>query len=183
MTEFCVLLQTSFSQTLIGKNSSTCLYCTYKGTVLKTPKKINTAHMIVSIENKKRNLAKIQMIYTIFGPSKFSLDSTFNATSAECQVDLSQENFRGSRKTIGALRMIHQLCTFTANGQNKLKQRMNRISEQTSLFAVVGFTSLSNCTVLIAKHILLRKVSLSTRAWTQKSCTVSQLVCTFPNPV
>jgi hypothetical protein len=41
----------------------------------------------------------------------------------------------------------------------------------------------ATCTVLIARHILLRKVSLSTRAWTQKSCTVSQLVCAFPNPV
>jgi hypothetical protein len=38
-------------------------------------------------------------------------------------------------------------------------------------------------TVSIASRILLRKVSLSTQARTQKSCTVSQLVCAFPNPV
>jgi hypothetical protein len=38
-------------------------------------------------------------------------------------------------------------------------------------------------TVLRPSHILLRKVSIYTRARTQKSCTVSQLVCAFPNPV
>jgi hypothetical protein len=67
--------------------------------------------MIVSIENKKRKLAENTDDVYQFRPiySKFSLDSTFNATSAECQVDLSQENFRGSRTIIGALLMIHQL--------------------------------------------------------------------------
>ena len=39
------------------------------------------------------------------------------------------------------------------------------------------------CTVLRPSHISLRKVSIYTRARTQKSCTVSQLVCRFPNPV
>jgi hypothetical protein len=38
-------------------------------------------------------------------------------------------------------------------------------------------------TVLIESHIMLRKLSLSTRARTQKSCTVSPLLCAFPNPV
>jgi hypothetical protein len=40
-----------------------------------------------------------------------------------------------------------------------------------------------NSTVLRPSHISLRKVSMHTRARTQKSCTVSQLVCAFPNPV
>ncbi len=38
-------------------------------------------------------------------------------------------------------------------------------------------------TVLRPSHISLKKVSIYTRARTQKSCTVSQLVCAFPNPV
>ena len=39
--------------------------------------------------------------------------------------------------------------------------------------------SLKVHTVLIARHILLRKVSLSTRARTQSSCTVSVLIYRF----
>ncbi len=38
-------------------------------------------------------------------------------------------------------------------------------------------------TVLRPSHISLRNVSIYTRAGTQKSCTVSQLVCAFSNPV
>jgi hypothetical protein len=39
------------------------------------------------------------------------------------------------------------------------------------------------CTVLRPSDIPLRKVPLSTRARTQKPCTVSQLKYAFPNPV
>ncbi len=52
-----------------------------------------------------------------------------------------------------------------------------------SLRVMIDLEGPLSYTVLIARHILLRKLSLSTRARTQKSCTVSQLVCAFPNPV